>query len=226
MKKIILFLALMFASGGTAGAAINLDYVNNGSSSSTFSHTCTGNNLLLLVGLRGDPTDTLTGITYNGVSMTIVNKKQNGDGYWVYLYYILSPATGTNNVVISGASSIVAYSISYTGVSQSGFPDASNTYALNATDPKTVSIMTVANNCWVAMIARSSSGETSMVSGTTKRGTLSNYNFMADSNGPLNSGSNHLGWNTGNQVNSSAVIVSFAPASTTAVNHGFTRFLN
>jgi hypothetical protein len=43
----------------------------------TFSHTCSGSNRILFVGIVGDiTTDTVTGVTYAGVSMTLVGKNK------------------------------------------------------------------------------------------------------------------------------------------------------
>ena len=110
-----------------AGTGRNLAVAAN---SLTYSHTCTGSNGLLLVHATTNTTDDVTGITYAGAAMTQVTKIQTPSGRWNYLFYKLGPATGANNVVISTSDTpdlILSYSASYTGVSQSGFPDSSNT---------------------------------------------------------------------------------------------------
>ena len=67
----------------------------------TYSFTNTAGNLLLVGVVLRDKGDTLTGITYGGVAMTLVDKVNYSGTSSSYLYYLLAPATGANNVVIS-----------------------------------------------------------------------------------------------------------------------------
>ena len=99
----------------------------------TFSHTVSGSNRVLIVAASSNGGDHITGITYNAVAMTQQAKLAVGTNY-VYLYYLIAPDTGAHDVVVSSGSSVVlvACAVSYTGVSQSGFPDAStSTSTLN-----------------------------------------------------------------------------------------------
>lgn len=74
----------------------------------TFSHDATGASLLMVyAGSRGSGGPTVTGVTFNGVSMTLVDggvEAQTG-GYW---YYLLAPATGAHNVVVSFSGTVNA----------------------------------------------------------------------------------------------------------------------
>lgn len=83
----------------------------NPSSPITFSHTCSGSNRYLEVDITvGTPTApdsdiAITGVTYNGVSLTqvpgsLVHSAGSNRGYCVK-YYLVAPATGTNTVSIS-----------------------------------------------------------------------------------------------------------------------------
>ena len=149
--------------------------VANPGSSLTYAHTCTGSNLLLFVGIEGDSTnDIITGVTYNSVAMTRVDAlpATTSGNRWFYLYYLVGPATGANNVVVSASSSIFisAVSASYTGAQQSGVPDSSNKGGATTGTSLSISTTTVADNCWVVgymngAAAASASG------GTTIRGT-------------------------------------------------------
>jgi hypothetical protein len=101
-----------------------------GVSSLTFAHTCTGSSLLLVVGVTWTDTSisgaSLTGITYNGVAMTQLKTLMAGiatDEVW----YLIAPATGAHNVVVTftnvnpleaPSTTAVAGSISWTGVDQ------------------------------------------------------------------------------------------------------------
>ena len=79
---------------------------NNGGSTTslTYSYTVgTNSNRLLLVNLMGDVSvDDISSVTYAGVPMTLVNKVQTPSDRWHYLYYLLSPSSGTNNCSHNG----------------------------------------------------------------------------------------------------------------------------
>lgn len=72
-------------------------------SSLTFAHTCSGSNRLLIVWVSYfDSADTPTGATYNGVAMTAIPSSTAANGnYKIAGFYLIAPATGTNNVVVS-----------------------------------------------------------------------------------------------------------------------------
>lgn len=132
----------------------------------TWSHTCTGSDRLLVVGVY-DSADHVTGITYNGVAMTFINKllmTGAAAGQYIYLYYLLNPASGANNVVASESSTDGLYGIasSYTGVKQSAQPDANNTQATSSATSLTTSLTTIANGAWIMGFAYG----TTVVAGT------------------------------------------------------------
>lgn len=84
----------------------------------TLAHTCTGANLTLcvVVGIGGNA-NTCTGVTYNGVAMTL-GKSINASNLQCYIYYLANPATGANNIVASFSdltSPVVVSGISLTG---------------------------------------------------------------------------------------------------------------
>ena len=122
----------------------------------TFSHTCSGSNRILFVFADSvDGSKTISGVTYAGVSMTsIYNVGYNSNARQIGLFYLIAPSTGANNVVItiSGntAFQIEGCSASYTGAKQSGQPDANtDSLATGNVATRTVSVTTVANNCWL-----------------------------------------------------------------------------
>ena len=49
--------------------------------------------------------DDISSVTYAGVPMTLIQKVKTPNDRWQYFYYLLSPSSGTNNVVITAASS-------------------------------------------------------------------------------------------------------------------------
>lgn len=143
-------MALAFdAAASTDGGAV---------SSLTFSHTCSGNDRIIIVGVAAGDDDgrTVSSVTYAGVNLTQVRAQRlQTSGIpdkWVEMWYLVAPATGANNVVVtlSGAVSnwVAAGSISLTGAAQTGQPDASND-AVGTSTTASVSVTTVADNCWV-----------------------------------------------------------------------------
>jgi len=204
--------------------AIALDSANAGASfgtlgtSKTYAHTCTGDNLILFVSfvITQQNTDTLTSITYAGVEMTIVGKVQTEgvDDRWIYLYYLIGPATGANNIVLttSGDTTGVSNAVSYTGARQSGVPDANSTAVSDGTS-LTGNITTTVDNCWVTGAIRGSGGNLIAAAGSTLRGTASGFSKMIDSNGAITpAGATSLGFTCSTNPNG-MVIASFAPDS-------------
>ena len=86
--------------------AVTLDSTSKGgstpllSSSLTFAHTCSGDDRILVVMVwENNTVNNPTGVTYNSVSLTrltSVSKNEN-----LSLWYLLSPDTGTHNIVAS-----------------------------------------------------------------------------------------------------------------------------
>lgn len=131
-------------------------YNGTASTSHTLSHTCTGNNRVLVVSTRTYDANAVTGVTYNGVSMTEVgtNVALGSDGFrrWI----LVNPASGANNIVVSLGSSrrCEIQAVSLTGARQSSQPDASAT-ATGSSTSATGSVTTVADNSWVVAFAHS-----------------------------------------------------------------------
>lgn len=179
--------------------------------STTFSHTCTGSNGLLVVAVNMDG-DKVTGITYNGVAMTFINKRTRTTSNYVYLYYLLGPATGSNSVVISHSSgNSLAVAMSYTNVKQSAQPDSSNTNSNGGGAALTTATTVVADNSWVIGCA-SNDSEVPASFSVQQRGAISIFQ-AGDSNGGVAAGSSQLtATSTPNSVGGQQMCVaSFAP---------------
>ena len=139
--------------------AIALDTTTQGTTTSTspltWNHTCTGSNLVLIVGVAvsavsADPN--CSGVTYNGTSLTLLGSKRAVFIYGqVSLWYLLNPSTGSNQVSVafSGTTdkSCHAGATSWTGVAQTGQPDAVAGSTATTQNPS-VTVTTVADNCW------------------------------------------------------------------------------
>lgn len=141
--------------------------------------------------------DIVSTIKYHSVSETRLNIKTLGGtgSQRIYFYYLIAPDTGNNNIDVtlsSGASFNIAYmvSASYSGVSQTGYPDAqsSGTALTNANIVGTVT--TVADNAWPVMLTGSDDDNSATAgAGTTIRiassgATNPSRLALSDSNGP------------------------------------------
>jgi hypothetical protein len=88
----------------------------------TYSHTIAAgaNYLKVGVGLNGGPPGSTSGVTWNGVSMTLLGSELAPDifikvSYW----YLLNPDSGTHNVIVTdtqGTDAIASCASSYSGV--------------------------------------------------------------------------------------------------------------
>ena len=108
----------------------------------TWSHTCTGSNLLLVVGITTSHSTSpnCTGVTYNGVSMTKIGADRDYVGGETTLWYLLAPTTGANTISAAftggaGTERCFGVSVSYTGVAQTGQPDAVSRGTSNGSYP-------------------------------------------------------------------------------------------
>lgn len=90
----------------------------------TWSHTCSGSNRVLKVDVMYyESGDTISALTYNGVSMTVIPSSTVSNGqYTVTSYSLVAPATGSNTVSLTFTGSVFecsAGAISWTGADQS-----------------------------------------------------------------------------------------------------------
>lgn len=119
------------ASGPETGAATTL----------TWSHTCTGSNLVLLVFVYFQAGNAASSVTYNGVAMTsLVNVFDGGATGYLQCYYLLNPAIGAHNVVATWSDSVVRHGFSVSAINalQSAPTVVTNSNAFS--NPTTVTI--------------------------------------------------------------------------------------
>lgn len=166
-----------------------------GATSLTWAHTCTGSNLVLIV-VAAESNGTVPTATYNAVSMTSIGGTTQ-DGGVMRTFYLIAPATGANNVVVtwSTGGAKAAAAASYTGCDQVSQPDSSNT-GTSINNALTVSTTVVVSNSWlVGGFAVTSPQTFSAGASTTLRQNQSNDPATAalmDSNGTVDSGSRSL----------------------------------
>lgn len=150
--------SFLLASNGAAGITYDnsADGGNNGGSTSSLTYSYTvgaGPNRLLVVNLIGDTAaDDISSVTYAGAAMTLIAKVQAPSNDWQYLYYLLNPPSGTNNIVVTAASShyLISEAASWYNVKQTAQPDAftTNTAGVGATS-FTTSLTTVASGALI-----------------------------------------------------------------------------
>src|SRR5450759_4874472 len=117
-----------------------------GATSITWSHTCSGSNRLLVVGLTvvlASTTNTMT-VTYAGTAMTLLTQiAPLADGItYDRIYYLVAPAIGANNVVVTTSAAyqaITAGSVSFTGAATAPF-GTPGTYFANGFTTSTVTL--------------------------------------------------------------------------------------
>jgi len=141
--------------------AIAFDASSNGSANTpttlTVAHTVTGSNTILVVHLLyHNSSETITGITYNGVSMTNAVSVTNpaNTNYRDSKWYLVNPTTGTHNIVATWSSAIADYAellgTSYTGVAQSGtIISGTATSTGNAQTSLTHNVTNTVANSWI-----------------------------------------------------------------------------
>lgn len=180
----------------------------------TFAHTCSGSDRLLAVSVVGRTADTITGVTYNGVSLSLAAKTAASGGRYTYLYLLVAPATGSNNVVISGTGSdyIEGNAASYTGAAQTGQPNVTGTNSTSLATALATSCTTTVDNCWVVLAADGQSGTLTAGSGTTLRAT-DLVGAILDSGGAVTpAGAKTLNHNQASSQIMAGVVAAIAPA--------------
>lgn len=192
---------------------------NSNAGSGSYAHTCTGLNLGLLVGVVCTIADDVSGVTYNGVAMTLVAKiplVADAAG-WVeiYLFYLGAPATGANNVAVTvtGGSTWGSRAASYTGVQQASLTtvDASNTATASAVTVITPTVTPILDNCWAIAWFRDDQANLVAGAGTTMRGVANSVAF-GDSNAPIHPAAlTSLQATWAGAGKAAAIIISLAP---------------
>lgn len=190
----------------------------------SLSYNVSGSNTLLIAVLfenSGD--DDVTGVTYNGNSLTQENKVQLTSGNYCYEYALLGASTGSNTLSISRSSSGSGQGLgiaiaSYDNVKQSGFPDASHSTTGTTVGTISDSVTTSADNAWVmtGYCTASNNGPVYAGTGTTERTSTPNVAGIFDSNGgihPAGSATLYLNNSASAGDRWGLMTLSFAPAN-------------
>lgn len=154
----------------------------------TFSHTTTTNSnrvIFVAVYYPAPIASYVTAVTYNGVSLTKIDSAQAnpgvGTGRAVDLWYLIAPATGAHNVVIttsSANSNLIGVATTFSGVSQTTAigTSAKNT-STSATSLAATTTGSTSNDIVLGVGHTRSSGTSGVGAGQTKQ-----YTFTIQSN--------------------------------------------
>ena len=183
------------SDGSLASTAVNCDSIALDASSSctpvdntsaTWSHTTSGANRVLIVGviIRNSSSETVTSVTYSGVAMSLVAAQSNGTSVRAELWQLVAPQTGAHNIVatIAPGTAMACGAMSFTGVNQTTPIDATNSNTGTSATP-TVTVTTVTNHAWlVDTLAFRSSGTPGNPTGTAGSGQTQRWSgyFEAD----------------------------------------------
>jgi hypothetical protein len=186
-------------------------------SSFSFSHTTSGSDRLLIVHVY-DGNDRVTNVTYNGVGLTLVEDllmTGAAAGQYIQLWYLLNPASGTNNVTITGSASMSLYAsaVSYTGVEQTGQPDASTKQAASPNTSLTTTVTTTDDNCWLMGYAYRGTTISAGAGTTLRGGSVAGILEVIDSNGAKTPAGSHSLITTSSSTFAGHVMASFSPAT-------------
>jgi hypothetical protein len=191
--------------------------------SATFSHTCgTGNNRLLLVGvwINEASASIMSSVTYGGVTMTSLKRSVITSTWSQYFYYLLAPATGANNVVVTwnGSSKYVYTRVcSYVGVAQTGFPDVDATASGTGTSIVATGT-TTKDNVWIAGMWGNASYTNGTPTAPIVARSAAEFQYF-DSNSPITpAGSKSVTYTVTGSQNSDLYWVAFAPYEATTTN--------
>lgn len=182
----------------------------------TFAHTNTTleNRLLwVFIELLSDASSNkLTSVTYGGAAMTVISSNAPDGSTTAYLAYLINPASGANNVVITRTDSngIFGMASSYYASKQSGTPGGQTSN--NGNPNVSLSVTTIAQDEWLFFGGYGSGSETITVTsgGVLRQG--GNTRFIGDSNTFQGApGSKSVVIHTTGVNNINAILASFAP---------------
>lgn len=204
--------------GMTYGVDFDMSTQNSTTASSqTTSHTCTGTNRLLLVGVGSNTTSlsesSITGVTYAGVSMTkIAYIKHSSANNYVWLYALENPTSGANNVIVSasGSQKIEVGITSLVGAKQTVTLDSYASTQTASTTP-TYTTTTVADYCQLLLTSWLERAPTAGTNTLNISGSGINQNNFRSINAIDTAGSSSLTWTQSDSTRSTGIIASIAP---------------
>ena len=204
-------------------------YLNFTATSGTLSYTCSGSDRILLVFTNNEAgADDITGVTYNGVALTQLGTGVIRSGsVTLRTWYLIAPATGANNIVVSRSTSADTWClvVSYTGVSQTGFPDASATFQ-DSTSPMTGTLTTIADNAIAVMVGSGTQTQTASTGATfVLNNTSGAYQLYESTTFPITPAGSYSMSFTQADAAVAISMVSLAPPSSATSGKNFLAFM-
>ena len=196
---------------------------SGGGSPVTWTHTCTGSSLVLLVSVtyRGSGLS-VSAVTYNGVGLTrIATDGPTSPAIQGDLWYLVNPATGANTVSVTFAGGtptrVVAHSISFTGVDQAT-PIGTAAHANGSSTTPSATVSSAAGElvvdalCWNSNVATASvgAGQTQLDNDTTSAGSQETGEANSDEAGAA---SVTMSWTLSGSTGWSLIAVPLKPAA-------------
>jgi hypothetical protein len=164
-----------------------------------------------------DPSDTITGVTYDGNTMT-QRQKNTVDGTKYIYEWIGTTTSGAKDVVVTASSGTIYLSV-ITFTSVNAFDAGANNSDFGS-DPLALPITTIADNCYALAIAydggQGAPFPTSNNADTTKAGANGDYGGITifySTNAITPAGAFDLNLDVGTGGTNSWAIISFSPAS-------------
>ncbi len=156
----------------------------------TWSHTCTGSNLVLIVSIaiwnNGGTAQGMSAVVYGIQSMTFVPNSGASNGNWyTEQWYLIAPATGANNIVatqIGATDAIKTSSISITGADQTTPIDTNGTNTGTAGTVSQSITLAATNEFMIDIVSHASANNASSNSDTA---------ILNDATGSVHGGSQY-----------------------------------
>lgn len=226
----------VWAQGINFDAATEKDSGANTVTSLTWSHTVAGSNRILMVGVSlrnsGTPNQTVGSVTYNTVGLTWLGSAGYTTNSHVEIWYLVGPATGAHNVVVTltagnAATRIVAGAASFTGVKQTtplgSFMSAAST---TTSSPATVDVTSVNEgevvmDCLMVRVPSGTTTTATAAGGQTQRwNAVSTYGSSSNARGasshkpgPVGGGTVTMSWTLSNNQYWAIGAVALKPAN-------------
>lgn len=212
----IFFSPYVFAIAYDSDSGTNAS--TSATSSLTISYTTSGSDRLIASSaVANGPSYTTTGVTYNSVALTKINERRDSAGPIQGLWYLVNPASGTNNLIITDSGSATAGGcISFTGAHQTNPLDASSLTTESSTTSYSCSVTTVAANCMLVCTSRTGNGSTLTGGTNTSIALQPEVTYFGGgaiwySTATVSPGSNTLNVTSASQLFGGGTLASFAP---------------
>lgn len=130
----------MASIAGTPAATTN--WVNDSlDQTNSYALDSGANKLVVIVHTKAFTNRTITGITWNGSAMTSAGADDDGNRTRTQIFYLDSPTTGTQNLVIDLAGTCDGVAVIY-GVSSgaTGAPEVTGAWSIDGTSPDSVTL--------------------------------------------------------------------------------------